>query len=293
MGNCMLCESVKEKEADKFFFNSFWKANTKFDGERIIATKEGDKVLLINRNGRIKNSHYSEVVMELETYDFDFIIDGEMIDQNDDFNILQKRALTTNKEKQSELMKKFPVKYMIFDILKIDSEDLREKPLSYRIKFSTLFLDDSEAFIDFAEYKPVNEMLRIAKDENREGIVIKNMEAEYENKRSKNWVKCKFFKETELLLQQYTINNAGIRATDKNENVVQISGQQHLEVKQQIDNTGSCEVSVQYLEKGKTGRLRFPSFRGITDKQKNEMKECREDKFKYEAQMESFENETL
>ena len=50
---------------------------------------------------------------------------------------------------------------------------------------------------------------------------------------------------------------------DEKENAVQVSGQQHHEVKNKIDREGFCDVTIQYLEQGKTGRYRFPSFVGV------------------------------
>ena len=125
--------------------------------------------------------------------------------------------------------------------------------------------------LDIARYYEIFEVLEKARNDGREGIVLKKMDSKYIGNRSNDWLKCKFFKETEIVLQSYTPNNAGIRCEDAQQNAVQISGEQHKEVKEFLDNDGECEVYIQYLEKTKDGRLRFPSYRGLTDEQKQKV----------------------
>lgn len=256
----MLCEKIKEEQLSSL--NGNYKANIKFDGERIMAIVKDGEVTLINRRGRIKNSHYEEVVEELKHFE-NCILDGEVISYDDDFTKLQRRALTTDKFKQQQLRKEIPVRYMVFDIIESYGKDLTNETLKDRV-LEILGVGVYNETIEKAVYGNVIEMLAQAKNQNREGIVIKNMDSKYEKRRSKNWLKLKFFKEINLKLNDYTINNAGIRATDPIGNVVQISGNQHKEVKQEIDEKGSCEAIVQYLEKTKDGRLRFPSYVGTT-----------------------------
>ena len=99
--------------------------------------------------------------------------------------------------------------------------------------------------------------------EDREGIIVKDMESKYEERRSHSWLKCKFFKKITLTLKKYERNNAGIRCEDNDGNVVQVSGLQHQKVREQIDNEGECKVKVQYLEMTQKGRLRNPSYVGL------------------------------
>jgi hypothetical protein len=112
-------------------------------------------------------------------------------------------------------------------------------------------------------YDDIDNLLAMAIEENGEGIVIKNMDGCYESKRSKNCYKHKLFKETTITITGYEINNAGIRATDDKQNAVQISGKQSEEVKFLLDTKGMAIANIQYLEKTKDERFRFPSFRGL------------------------------
>ena len=99
--------------------------------------------------------------------------------------------------------------------------------------------------------------------EQKEGLIIKDLNARYEGKRGWNWIKVKNFKEDTIIIDNFTINNAGIRATDSKGNAVQIAGRHSKAVKEKIALNGSCEIIVQYLEKTKDGKMRFISFRGL------------------------------
>ena len=264
----MLCESITEEEAKGLPDTSFT-SNLKFDGNRIIAVVKNGQVALLNRRGYSPNKEFAEVVEDLKFMP-DCILDGEFIDFTDSFNILQRRAGTRNPVKQVILRKEIPVKFMVFDILQLNGQILTGLMLRDRIpKLQNVFIDfnknfiDRKPFVEMAEYKPIKEMLEQAHKEDREGIIVKSLNGSYEGRRSKAWLKCKFFLETTIRICNYTINPKGIRAEDKDGNAVQISGFQSNQVKQLLDTQGEVEVFIQYLEKTNDGRFRFPSYRGL------------------------------
>jgi ATP-dependent DNA ligase len=258
-----LCESMQdEADINKLDKNRF-KANTKYDGERVIAVKKGEDILLINRRGNIINNKFSEVVRALKNLDKNFIIDGEIISIDGNFNKLQRRALTKDAGKIKKLEAEIPVKYMIFDILSINDKSIMQETLRTRLNYlKELFLNPTES-LELVEYGEINVLLQKAKDKNLEGIVIKDMEGVYENKRSKNWYKHKLFKEITITITGFTDNPAGIRATANDGTALQIAGHHSDEVKAVMKDKGYATIIVQYLEKTKEDKLRFPSFRGI------------------------------
>lgn len=114
----MLCHSTTEQEASQMDFTK-WKANYKWDGERIIAIVDSGSVLLLNRRGNIKNEQFTEVVEELKTLP-DCILDGELISKDNNFNRLQSRS-GTDKGPALEIKKaNIPITYMIFDLISLD-----------------------------------------------------------------------------------------------------------------------------------------------------------------------------
>jgi ATP-dependent DNA ligase len=271
----MLCGSTTEiQEQEKFDdkdneYDRYNTSNIKYDGERVMAIKKDADVILLNRRGSIVNSHFREVVEAFKGLsDDDFIIDGEIISTTDDFNALQKRALTKNPTKIKYLQEEIPVVYMVFDILQKGEDDYTNyygQTLRGRLKVLTeMFKDKTINFVKLAEFKPVKEMLAQAKAENREGIIVKNWDSHYyKGQRGEEWKKLKFFEETILKVVRYSENPKGIRAEDEGLNAVQIAGGQSKDVKYLIDTQGYAEINIQFLEKTAEGRFRFPSFRGL------------------------------
>jgi len=258
----MLCDSMKEEDINSLVGE--YQANIKFDGERLAVIKNNGDVFLMNRSGRLKNHIYPEIFEDFKKIKGNFVFDGEIITEDNLFNSLQHRVNISNPQKIKEAITKYPIKYMAFDILFLAMEDLRNKPLRERIKYLNGFKNEvKDLKIEIAEYGDIRKMLKEAKEKEREGILVKNMNGLYEGRRSKNWLKLKLFKEANIKVNSYTINNAGIRCEDSEENAVQISGTQHFLVKEIIDKVGYADIVIQYLELTKNGRYRFISYKGL------------------------------
>lgn len=264
----MLCDSITEEESEGLDTQR-WKANIKYDGERIISIREGDDIILINRRGKICNLHFPEIVEELKKILPDkTIVDGEIISTDDNFTALQSRALTSKVSRIKELIKEVPVNYMIFDLIKNKDKDIRFLELEDRVtQMKDLFssLQGQSDKIKLAEFGEIKEMIKKARAEDREGLILKDMNGTYENRRSPAWKKLKFFLEGELKPISYEENPKGIRVEDKDGNAVQIAGQQSKPIKALIDQKKDITIYVQYLEKSEEGRMRFPSFRGLKE----------------------------
>lgn len=260
----MLCGSIRKEELGTL--NGNYLANIKFDGERIIAIKKGKDVFLVNRRGREKSHIYPEIARELKRSEKDFILDGEIITKNGLFNSLQHRSNLSDIQKIKWAEKDYPINYIVFDVISINKEDLRFKPLKERIeRWKDISFNKPIDFkVIMCDYGKIEDVLEYSERTEQEGIIIKNMDSLYEHKRSNDWLKLKFFKETNLMVIQYVENNKGIRVEDKDGNAVQISGEQHIEVKNKIDTNSFCEITIQYLTQSEeTKRYRFPSFREI------------------------------
>ena len=260
----MLCEKVEETDLDKYT-HSHYLGNIKFDGERIIIIKQAEEVFLVNRNGRIKNSMYRELIADFKQVPFDFILDSEVITEDNLFNTLQHRINLSNEEKIIEAEHKYPIKCMVFDIIRLKDNDLRNMPLNERVLIlEELFCEFKFNKVEMVKYyEDLNALYSFAKAKQLEGIVLKAISSNYENGRSKSWLKLKFFKLADIKAVSYEINNSGIRVEDDKENACQVSGNQHIKVKEEIDNKGFCEIIVQYLEKTKNNKLRFISYKGL------------------------------
>jgi len=273
-----LCESATEEDLKTGTFKdgysykeADWKAQVKFDGERIMCAVIDKDVILINRRGKPCNFHFEDVVENVKALELpDCIIDGEIISRDDDFSKLQRRALTKSAAKIAVLREEIPVKYMVFDVLQIGGVAITNKPLRERlVLLKELFAGREivleKGFVELAETGSVNDMLEKAHKEDREGVIIKHLDGIYEGKRSRNWRKVKFFLEGLLMVTKYEENPKGLTVEDNDGNRVAVLGAQHKAVKDAIDKNGQVEIQIQYLEKTAEGRLRFPSFRGLKE----------------------------
>lgn len=253
----MLCESITE--ADLVNLKGEYKANLKFDGERLSIIKVNDDIFLVNRAGREKSFIYPELKELVKDINGDFILDGEVITIDGKFNSLQHRSNLSDRSKIEKAKFDYPITYKVFDLLWLNGENLKQYPLKERVKM----LQRGFAELDLVEYQDIQEALSFAKSNKCEGIVVKDMLSTYQSRRSRSWLKMKLFKEADFKAITYTINNAGIRLEDSNLNAVQCSGLQSEAVKRAIDENGYCDIVIQYLEKTKDDRYRFPSFKEI------------------------------
>jgi ATP-dependent DNA ligase len=230
----------------------------------------GKQAVLVNRHGHICNFSFEEVVEDISKMP-NGIYDGEIISYDDVFNKVQRRAGTRDKRKQIELKKQIPVKMMVFDILNLEKQYVTSKPLKERIEILTKVFEefnknftDRKPCVEMAEYKPIKEMLEKAHKEDREGIVIKDMNAPYAHRRSRNWLKCKFLLEKDLKMTKYSLNPKGIRVENNEGVAVQIAGERSKEAKKILDEYGEITICIRYLEQSQTtGMYRFPAFKEI------------------------------
>jgi ATP-dependent DNA ligase len=260
----MLCESINETDVFNLD-NKNWIAEEKKDGERIIAVVINHDTILVNRRGKICNFHFEEVVEDLKVLD-DCIIDGEVISLEDDFTKLQRRALTKDRDKLIQLQKEIPVKYMVFDVIRVGNNLVTNKQLRERKELlQKLFEGKTLKHSELLEWGDIKTIFEKAKVNDREGIVVKDMNSAYEHRRSNCWKKCKFFLEKDIEFNKYTINPKGIRVENDEGIACQIAGEQSEEVKDLLDRNGKVELTIQYLEETPDKKLRFPSYKKVVN----------------------------
>lgn len=264
-GLFMLCESIQEPSELAKLDRARWKANIKYDGERVMAVKEGSEVILFNRRGNTISFKFREVVEALKEINSDFIIDGEIISLDNNFNNLQRRALTKDIKKIAELEKSIPIKYMVFDILKFGKDILMKEPLRNRLSCLNSLIKNNNA-IELCEYGEIDDMLSRAIKNNGEGIVIKDMNGLYEGKRSKLWFKHKLRLERFITFSIYGINNKGLRLSDEKDNAIQMS-QMELkdEIINRIERDGYVKCEVECLGVFESGKMRQPTFKRLCE----------------------------
>ena len=183
---------------DKSFHLPGWIYEQKYDGVRILAYKEGSHISLITRNGIVRTDRYPEVGAAVSKLKPRFLLlDGEAVvfDKHDvsHFQLLQQG--------------KGPVKYSAFDCLYLNGRDLRSAPLRERRETLTeLLLGGGHGTIVLSEELAANGLkaFEVAKKRKLEGLVAKNLESKYAEKRSREWLKVKVNRESEFVIGGYT-----------------------------------------------------------------------------------------
>lgn len=103
----------------------------KLDGFRCIAFVDGEEVFLQSRNGRPLSRYFPELVLPAGSY----VLDGEIVIRDgsgrEDFDALQQR-IHPAASRIALLSQQTPARYVVFDLLARDGEDLRAQPFDAR-----------------------------------------------------------------------------------------------------------------------------------------------------------------
>lgn len=260
----MLCNTITYEKA-LFLDYANYTIELKIDGTRVLL----DKGNLYNRDGQNITYKYPELKEDIEKLK-DFVLDGELCVLNKDglpdFNLLLKRNCE-DKFKIKLQSKINPATLIVFDILKEGDRSYMNEPLYKRQERLKEILNSIKLeHIRFIQkFSTLEEGWNYVKRHNLEGLVLKDINSKYfMNLRSNYWLKLKNFKEDIMEFALYEVQPAGIvLKTQDNSIRITVNGQQATEVKQRIDTLGKVSVVVQYLDKTKEGKLRFPSFKSL------------------------------
>ena len=193
-----------------YFSNNDWLYEHKFDGERCLAFKNKGKVHLVSRNNKNMNDIYPELVDALKMQSADnFIIDGEIVSLNkqgvSDFQLLQGRINVHRQAEVAAKQKKIAVIYRIFDLMYIDSYDIRKLPLYARKELLKNLLKYNKQ-LTYSEHI-IGKGIPFFKKAcvlHWEGLIAKRIVGQYEGKRSTDWLKFKCIMKQELVIGGYT-----------------------------------------------------------------------------------------
>lgn len=182
----------------------------KLDGVRVltIVNVENKTVVQYSRNGKelVNFSHITDSLLKnIDLFERSYVLDGEMVSSS--FQELMKQV------HRKEDVAATDARLMLFDILPL-SEFLQGKSMlgqrrrSNMLKLMKPIFDqlsnidiinqievDLDTFVGQMEFKKFNQD---AIDQNFEGIMIKDVDAEYQCKRSHHWLKSKPFIEVTL-----------------------------------------------------------------------------------------------
>lgn len=178
------------------FHRAGWVYEEKYDGYRILAYKEGDRVTLLSRNALDRTASFSEIAAAVAKLpDRSLLLDGEAVAF--DARLVSKFQLL----QQGEVAQV----YAVFDCLYRDGRDLRGERLGVR----RAELEDAIAGSDrlFPSRRLPGDGLKafaLARKKGWEGLIAKDPAAPYFEGRSATWLKVKVHQEEELVVAGYT-----------------------------------------------------------------------------------------
>ncbi|HEU4764148.1 MAG TPA: DNA ligase D, partial [Candidatus Eisenbacteria bacterium] len=187
-----------------------WSFEIKYDGVRVRALRDEDRVVLIGRSGEDVTKRYPEIAGALRELAVPrFLVDGEVIAEDErghpSFQRLQARMGLTKPRDVAAAMIQVPVRAVFFDVLGLEGHDLRGLPLRVRqdllarvlpplatAQRSTHLIGHGEAFFAAAGQMGL------------EGVVAKRLESKYAGRRTPDWVKVKCDRRQEFVIGGYT-----------------------------------------------------------------------------------------
>jgi DNA ligase D-like protein (predicted ligase) len=173
------------------FSHPDWIFERKLDGIRCVAIRDGGAVRLLSRNDLSLNGRYPEIAAALDGQERTrFVVDGEVIAADGTFQGLA--------EGRARL-------YYVFDVLWLDGEDVRDRPLRERkaLLRDALRWDDPIRMTSY-RVEAGEELFAQACAEGWEGVIAKRFDSPYTSKRSKDWLKFKCEQGQELVIGGYT-----------------------------------------------------------------------------------------
>jgi len=174
-----------------------WVYEEKYDGDRVLAYKEGARVLLLSRNGKDHTSRFPRIATAIEKLrPGSLLLDGEVV-------VFDRKRVSRFQLLQQDSGE--PV-YAVFDCLFADGKDLRHEPLSAR-RTALETVVSSQGVLLLSQRLAANGLTayEIAKRRGYEGLVAKDLASGYVGKRSRSWLKVKVHQEDEFVIVGYTM----------------------------------------------------------------------------------------
>jgi len=196
--------------AARAFSDPAWLYEIKYDGVRVLAAREGERVELYGRAGQVFTARYPEVVTALRALPLTrFVLDGEVVALDEggrpSFQRLQNRMHLTRPADVERARATFPVSAIFFDALSLEGRDLRELPLAERKACLALTLP-ARGVIRYGDHVEARgeDFYEAAAAQRLEGILAKRADSRYVGGRSRDWLKIKCHLRQEFVIGGWT-----------------------------------------------------------------------------------------
>jgi bifunctional non-homologous end joining protein LigD len=175
-----------------------WIHEIKFDGYRLVTRKKAGEVSLMTRNNNNWTAKFPTLKKALEKLAIaDVILDGELV-------VLDEKGKSNFQLLQNTLKNGgHPFTYYLFDILYYDKYNVTALALDERKKIlKTLLASHDDPTLIYSDHVEGSgkAVFKKACKLGLEGIISKNTDSEYVQKRSENWLKVKCIKRQEFVI---------------------------------------------------------------------------------------------
>jgi len=187
----MLATLVKDP-----FHRPGWVYEEKYDGDRILAYKEGERIRLLSRNAKDHTAQFGRIGAAITALPSrTLLLDGEVV-VFDRHGVSRFQLLQQGRGEPT---------YAVFDCLYRDGGDLRREPLTVRRRILENAVGRSERLL-VARRLDENGLAAYgaAKEKGYEGVVAKDLSSPYIEKRSTAWLKVKVRQKDEFVIVGYT-----------------------------------------------------------------------------------------
>lgn len=183
-------------EAREVKNGSHW-LEVKYDGFRALAAVSGGALSLLSRNRLDLAGRFPEVARALSRLTVgEAVLDGEVV------------ALDRNGVPRFQLLQEGSVeqRFVAFDLLWLEGEDLRSRPIEDRRDLLESVLANVPLPIEVSQRLelPLDEALEAARRRGLEGLIAKRQGSRYRGGRSRDWLKLKLAGRQEVAIAGYT-----------------------------------------------------------------------------------------
>jgi len=278
-----------------------WVFELKYDGYRITAYAENGEVRLLSRNGNDYTKKFQAVADSVAHLSGGrgIVLDGEVVilnaDGKTDFQALQNYV---KNESSGNLV------YIIFDLLALNGDDLRDSPLIKRKEKLEKLLKSAPENLQYSEHIAGDgkQILEAACSMGHEGIIAKRAGSVYSGSRNGDWLKFKCAARQEFVIGGYSLTekkkeglSAVLLGFFEGEELIYagkagtgFTEKSSKELREKLDKTAVSDcpfketpkagrnetviwvkpqfiARISFAEQTKEGYLRHPSFKGLRE----------------------------
>ena len=184
--------------SEKPFDSDQWLFELKLDGMRALVVKNGPKLEMWTRNWKSLDHRFPTLAKAFADLPADTtVLDGEIVALDEKgqahFSLIQPRIHLSRAKDIAVADQQIPVYFYAFDLLYLNGYNLMKFPLIQRKAVLQKLLEGTKGWIRFADHVEKNgvDFFNAVEEHGLEGIVAKMKMSEYQQTRSRHWLKIK------------------------------------------------------------------------------------------------------